>query len=141
MNIERLIEIAEWLEAGAPERAGIVEFNMRDAIEPVRSIDWACKTACCIAGAAIQFERSHRGESPIKSRRCMGDIHLDAIRILGINFSEAHGLFFGNGYIDGSISSVKGSFRGGLNSITPEIAARTIRHFIATGDIDWTLES
>jgi hypothetical protein len=48
MNVERLAAIAEWLEAGAPERGGVGGFDMR-------YIDGSCGTPCCIAGAALQW--------------------------------------------------------------------------------------
>lgn len=61
MNIDRLTELAVWLEAGAPVSHGVTEFNMAGFIEaPTKG----CGTACCIAGAAIQFSR----ETPFSSQ-------------------------------------------------------------------------
>jgi hypothetical protein len=46
----RLEYIAQWLEAGAPHRYGVVGFDMSDVENETN-----CGTVCCIAGAARMF--------------------------------------------------------------------------------------
>lgn len=126
MNIDKLTEIAEWLEAGAPERKGVTRFDMTGYIEDASETP-GCGTACCIAGAAVQFDRDEpfknnwdfitgRDESTANFDHYAGDI-------LGLDHEQRGALFFGRG-VD-------------LDEITPAWAARCIRHLIATGEVDW----
>jgi hypothetical protein len=116
----RLIEIAEWLEAGAPVRGKVVGFDMGTVMH-----EDICGTVCCIAGAAIQFF------TPFRSLTAYSDDVLGTPygkygqRELGLTESQAQALFCP----PGSYSKP--------NAYTPDWAARTIRHFLATGIVDW----
>lgn len=107
MNIERLTQIAEWLEAGAPHRGGVAGFDMRYVTSTTD-----CGTVCCIAGAANAFFDAHLGMS------------VNAARRLGINRMQSLELFMPDGYtLEGKYSAAH--------------AARCIRKLIATGEVDW----
>ena len=134
MNIERLTELAEWLEAGAPEKAGVVEFDMSDFINvPLeyaaleRAHDWvpSCGTACCIAGAAVQFEQARVGREPWTPGCMRGGAIMDKARgLLGLDELQAGELF---------VPGYPGAWR----DIRPDYAARVIRKLIETGFVDW----
>lgn len=132
-GIKRLTEVTEWLEAGAPHKtiggAVIEAFEMDVGV----TLDPECGTACCIAGAVCQFsqpfklsdglgeqqnEVNWRGEDGVMAR---------ALSLLGLNrCSEglrlAHRIFRANDDND---------------HITAEIAARAMRHFLNTGELEW----
>jgi len=112
MNVERLTEIAEWLDRGAPERrvsGGVINgFDMESFYDDHA----ACGTTCCIAGAAVAF---HKGYSALDAWN-VDDI---AQELLGLTREQAGELFFS-----------------GFGS-TPQHAASVIRHLIATGTVDW----
>ena len=132
-GIKRLTEVTEWLEAGAPHRkieGGVVDaFEMDVGV----TIDTDCGTACCIAGAVCQFnqpfdlsdglgeqqnEVNWRGEEGVMAR---------ALSLLGLNRSGeglrlAHRIFRANDHNE---------------HITAEVAARVMRHFLNTGELEW----
>ncbi len=113
MNIERLIEIAEWLEAGAPHKGNVHGFSM----ESFERYDPKCGTVCCIAGAANQFFGARLANDP-----CTGREDLSAADLLGLDGEDRYVLFFPPE---------------GWSQITPAHAARVIRKLIATGEVDW----
>ena len=127
MNIERLNEIAEWLEAGAPHKGKVHAFYMGGFIRPVydvtgKSSDYnSCGTACCIAGAAVQFNLKKNKKAQIESEQA--DLEERAAKLLDMSYEDAEELFFG------------GDYR--LSDITAKWAARCIRKYIKTGKIDW----
>jgi hypothetical protein len=82
MNIERLTAIAEWLEAGAPERDGVQYFDMKWWNSDLKSITGYCGTVCCIGGAASLWWSTCR----------YSDDH--AAEALGLNYSTANQLFY-----------------------------------------------
>ena len=109
MNIERLNIIAEWLEAGAPERHGITKFDMGEW-----NFTTSCGTTCCIGGAAeIFFGLPTNAPWEV----------LD--EALGLDEETTNDLFFP--YEVGDRWS----------AITPAWAARCIRKLIETGEVDW----
>ncbi len=112
MNVERLTEIAEWLDQGAPER--VVEGGVIHGFDMDHFLDKAadCGTTCCIAGAAIAFNEGFHAASSWNADS-------SAQKILGLTNSQAMDLFF-DGY-----------------DSTPQHAAVVIRHLIATGTVDW----
>ena len=119
MHVERLTELAEWLEAGAPHKGNVDGFNMN--VFEANDVP-GCGTVCCIAGAANQFfgnDGSRENDS----------FHADdyAAARLDLDKQIAEDLFFVNAYGE-SIDRC---------DITPAWAARTIRHLIATGEVDW----
>lgn len=126
MNIDRLSEIAVWLESDVKTTKGVSEFDMRGFIE--NPLNHQCGTCCCIAGAAIQFSRVAPFANHFEATTCQ-DMHESfsetAANLLGLDEVKADDLFFGRGYgVD-------------LTQITPAWAARCIRKLIATGEVDW----
>lgn len=127
MNIDRLTEIADWLDQGAPEKAHVTKFDMANFIEDAGKPNSGCGTACCIAGAAIQFSRAIPFES---YSQAMESTDLDegfvdeAASILDLEIDQAEALFYARN-------------TGDLRSISPAWAARCIRKLIATGEVDW----
>lgn len=141
MNIERLTAIAEWLENGAPH----VRFDMSKGfaieVDP-NDVTNVCGTSCCLAGAAVQFfdapkEKTEELLTEVKDNEDLEDdnyfveyewenIFNEAMQLLGLDHETAYALFRpDNGY-------------GGLDRFNdPAWAARTIRHLIATGEVDW----
>jgi hypothetical protein len=85
MNKERLEEVAQWLEAGAPER----KFNMGTLLDnferKVVDNNW-CGTECCIAGYVV-------------TRYIPQDVNFDMIeedatKLLGLKESVSDALFY-----------------------------------------------
>lgn len=142
MDTVRLSVIAEWLEAGAPEKGAVKGFNMADgaARDPIYP---ACGTVCCIAGAAAYFfdpEIEAKFETILDfeeeearsygGRRAVADFYgrhgiMDAgMRALDLDENTATALFLPES-------------AGSLLTIEPATAARVVRHLIATGDVNW----
>lgn len=138
MNIERLTEIAEWLERGAPERDGVKGFYMPDFFSmstdvyyDIRSalrvgevnradeIFRGCGTTCCIAGAAIAFYAEHPAT-------VVTSVYTDEIgkaaELLELDYNTAIKLF-------------APAFS--MDKIHPAWAARCVRKLIAVGVVDW----
>lgn len=109
MNKDRLIDLAEWCEAGCPERNGVVGFDMSDYEQST-----SCGNVCCLAGAACYFYGASGGPGWI----------FPAAKALGLSFLQADELF---------IPDVEFPFA----EITPAMAARTLRHLVETGEVRW----
>jgi hypothetical protein len=125
MHIERLDEIASWLEDGAPHRGKVHEFNMVRFIKPINE----CGTACCIAGVAVQF---HRKKMRKKQYEDQFDGYSNSIpvfakakNLLGLTEDVADQLF--------AMSNTEYF----LEDVDPAWAARCIRNLIETGKVDW----
>jgi hypothetical protein len=118
VNIDKLTEIAEWLEAGAPERKGVTGFDMEQFLS-----DRGCGTACCIAGAVVQFDRAIPYATANEAYCEGGDPEDLALHLLGMDMETADELFYGRG-VD-------------LEDIDSAWAARCIRKLIETGRVDW----
>lgn len=142
-NAKALIKVAEWLEDGAKHvsfgtghEVGV--FDMEQAVTASGfGSDYredACGTACCIAGAIVQFENLI---SPVLSGAHdffdsydgagVGTI---AAKHLGISEEDAEQLFepwneFG--------------FEGYSEFSDPQRAAKVVRHYLETGIVDWDL--
>lgn len=115
--------VLAWLDAGAQHENG-VGFNMAHFRTPSAYdyADTSCGTACCIAGALAQF-------NGIKTcPQAVGGIG-DVARALGMTPEQEHYLFWGTDVNDEPFVE--------LESITPSMAAKTIRHFLATGEVEW----
>lgn len=145
MNIERLTEIAEWLEQGAPHRprsngaTGVTGFNMLHYA--MNDVGTDCGTACCIAGAANAFHFDSEGQD-------WQDYWLDsaamARELLGLSRPQSDALFYPrdwNGDV-GVRNELTYDTDGSPNwdCISPQHAGRVVRHFIATGVVDWNLQ-
>lgn len=125
-----LIEVAEWLEAGAPHvKIGngrkISKFDMT---ETVNVND--CGTACCIAGAIHQFEGFDIGSNGLGWVEFYGLFGLkrQCQEFLNINDQDATSLFepwcYFEDYDQQEFSQ-------------PDVAAKVIRRFVETGHIEW----
>jgi uncharacterized lipoprotein YmbA len=121
-----LTELAVWLEASAPETSGVSEFNMMVFIERPRAHD--CGTACCIAGAAIQFAQ----DKPFSYDEWLetpANPFQWASTLLDIDYLQASLLF----HCEDEYGEVVASQR----EIDSQWAARCIRKLIDTGGVDW----
>lgn len=124
---ERLTRLAEWLEAGAPHEH--VKFNMRTYFrftgehgETVPFLEEACGAVCCIAGAATQFFDPDR----VRTYCYVGkQVFKHAKNLLGLTWGQAQDLF-----IPRTLHRDK---------IKPQDAAKVIRHFLDTGEVDWSI--
>lgn len=134
-----LTKVAEWLENGAPhvvlDKAGRVidRFDMNYGVDQSSG----CGTSCCIAGAIVQFEG-------------LGDLYSG-----GLGFWGDHG-------VETLAHNFIGDDRRTLNMLflpwdyfepvdgenydeqarpfsDPEKAAKVVRHYLATGEVDWTI--
>lgn len=145
MNVELLTNIAEWLEAGAPEARHGFGFDMRwwkmtgDAMDPFEDESReTCGTTCCIAGAAIELS----GVMLNFSEWAEGtDCSATARRVLGLTEEQALSLF--DPWLDDywsrpNLMDMLLFDEVGLRKpIDPRAAAKVVRHLIATGEVDW----
>lgn len=151
MNLENLIFIAEWLEAGAPHKGKVKGFDISVGVQVTKSDTPACGTTCCIAGAATQFFNDADGELVNGARGSFHDwsdadataeadwdfVFEEGRELLGLTMEQAKALFvpvgtYGEGiYADGHNWS---------DFNDPQKAARVIRNLIATGKVDWSIE-
>lgn len=130
----RLSEVAEWLEAGAPERAGCT-FNMENF-----GVATPCGTAVCIGGALIEFRRRfdfRLSDGP-------WSVYLRPVRMMTVDdaaflagkllepmeLAEYEELFFAHGWAS----------QQPYEGITPVIAGRVVRALITTNEITWDQE-
>lgn len=136
MNVERLNEIALWLEGGAKH----VDANGNQVVFDMEKI-WlqtpSCGTVCCIAGAALQFYNNARA---LAKEDGYGDIFIatdfgvmststvdEAAALLGIDEVRARRLFEPHEF----------SYVDRASEIDASWAARCIRKLITTGEVDW----
>jgi hypothetical protein len=122
MHIERLDEIASWLEDGAPHRGKVHAFTMSAFID---IIDNDCGTACCIAGAAVQFHRKSMKKRQYEPTDTGVRFYRRAKQLLDLDETTADNLF------------IMENTDYHLNQVTPAWAARCIRNLIETGEVDW----
>ena len=127
MNKERLEEVAQWLEAGAPERT----FNMGRLLDDETGSpdnNW-CGTECCIAGYVVTRY--------IPQNVNLDQIEEDATELLGLEESVSDTLFYPK--VLGSIESVGGwdSETGGWENITPAQAAQAVRNVMKHNNPLW----
>lgn len=150
MNTERLTYLAEWLEGGATHKG--FRFDMATGLKMI--VDEAynpddpehnfCETQCCIAGATVQFfgvfdgynltpddvleDGFWRDDDPIHtvaSEQGWDSTFEHAQELLDLSYQQATALF------------LPGEGTGLSQFNDPAWAARTIRHLIATGVVDW----
>ncbi|MDX9668748.1 hypothetical protein [Pseudomonas sp. P8_250] len=126
-----LVKVAEWLEAGAPHVSLANGMDLdRFAMDSVVEVNDECGTSCCIAGAVCQFEglgldnRQYDGELGWSGES--GGFELAATH-LDMSDDDAHRMFEPWGYFGGTDESFNSAPRG----------AAVIRHFLATGEVDW----
>ncbi len=133
-NIERLEHIAQWLEDDAKhvQKIGneevVTTFWMDVWNEPlewsdkeaIKELDWTpgeCGAAMCIGGAAEQF--FNKKEEGFK----------DAKELLGLEIYQGQMLFYPWDFFSNLFDE----------PITPQMAAKVIRHLISTGEVDWSI--
>lgn len=139
-NKQALIKVAEWLEDGAKHvnienGHKIDQFDMEHAVT-----NNGCGTACCIAGALVQFEGLI--QPVIKGSAIFFDEVDDetddlvegvgslATNYLGIDKDDAEKLFIPWDHFSAENYS---------EFSDPERAARVIRHYLDTGVVDWDM--
>lgn len=129
MNTERILELADLIEAGQPD----LYFNMATWGEQARNFvatEHACGTAACIAGWTLaRFGKSGRATKVDHRRpRDFDDsVSKAAAAVLGLNRSEAYDLFVPNSGLNGV----------DVYEVTADHAVRTLRHLAKTGEVDW----
>lgn len=123
MNKRRLVKLAEWLEAGAPEKKGVAGFDMSSYVE-VRK----CGTVCCLAGAAQCFFDPKHTVKNLNKWWPDWDWS-EAAELLGLDPTTADALFHPDQISDTMC----------WEHIKPKQAARVVRHLIETGKVDWTV--
>lgn len=136
MNVDRLTKLAEWLEAGAKHER--IAFDMLHGISfvgasPHPSTVTSCNSSCCIAGASVQFfgnvEALAEADESFGARGYQTThidfdlIHGEAAALLDLPWQQSCELF------------LPGESLHEFND--PAWAGRTIRHLIATGEVDW----
>ncbi len=145
MNKQRLIELAEWLEAGAPHKYITFDMNKGLFIEAQEAEDLSdinrCETSCCIAGAAVMFFNDpqemlkremfayHMNAEDVLARG--GEMELnfanvmdEAMELLDIGPEDAAELFRPRALTLDEVND-------------PQLAAKVIRNFIATECVAW----
>lgn len=126
-----LEKVAGWLEAGAPHQSlehglQVDVFDMSVAV----TVDPLCGTSCCIAGAVCQFEAlglgSRTSDGSMDWMLSGGAMDI-AGAYLGMEFMDQFRLFEPWHHFLGESDSFNAPARG----------AAVIRHFLATGKVDW----
>lgn len=144
LNIAALDRVAKWLEAGAPHTAtpGGIPVTGFDMSRGVAIDDKGCGTVCCIAGAVCQFEGITNAEvAGMLAEKGWGElgwwdtggVASQAQEILGLTSEQADSLFTPEGY-------ASEEWEDAYRPLTAALAARVIRHLIATGDVNWELQ-
>lgn len=116
-----LAPVLAWLEAGAPHTTQNPFIFDMATFQEKRS----CGTACCIAGAVAQFNKLiTTSEEDDAISQCF-----EIGEKIGLTFDQSQKLFFPS------------CFHGyDLEDIPIRVAADTLRHFMATGEIVWPEE-
>lgn len=139
MNTELLVKLAEWLEAGAPHER--ITFDMNEGIvitdrkfDPDKDIA-TCNTSCCLAGAAVMlFNKPQALKDHIVDEGDFGPfiawqvVHAEARDVLDLDYEQSRKLFEPSFFF-------KYDDLQAYND--PAWAARTVRHLIETGVVDW----
>lgn len=146
LNIAALDRVAVWLEAGAPHTAtpGGIPVTGFDMSRGVAIDGKGCGTVCCIAGAVCQFEGVTNAEVADMLATGEGNwrelgwwgtggVAMQAQEILGLTSEQADSLFTPIGY---NSDEWEDDYR----PLPAALAARVIRHLIATGDVNWELQ-
>lgn len=120
----RLAVLADWLEAGG--ESPHIKFGMHTYLKlldengnETPNKDEACSSICCMAGALAQ---TFGDPSKVLWWSGIG-ISEYARKLVGLNREDCNALFVPE-WVD-------------LRAVTPQQAARVVRHLIATGEIDW----
>jgi hypothetical protein len=124
---QALIDVALWLEAGAPHKGDVDGFDLSVG---VAMRDPACGTVCCIAGALVQFNepvteklKSQMEYDDDDHEYNWGTVFRRGMAIAELTEEQAEALFEPDVW--------------DRSEVTPAEAARVIRHFVETGEVDW----
>lgn len=138
-NKQALVKVAEWLEAGAPHTTvhehSIGKFDMEFAIEGRGE----CGTACCIAGAIVQFENlvpaiNGHSAADFFAPYSVGNSHTEAgvgeiaADHLGISPYDAKALFEPWTMFE---------YDAYEEFSDPYRAAQVVRNYLETGEVNW----
>lgn len=160
LNLERLDALAKWLEAGAPHDKLVFDMNVGIVYRVPLDVDEvapnACKTSCCIAGAAVQFfgEQQDDGKPPLWNTASWDIDETSGCELFQVPWydvkQEASSLLFGPEPDDEEeYAKYKRLTRALFNPDTvydfvrlPDFsdskwAARTVRRLMETGEVDW----
>lgn len=172
---ERLLAMANWLEGGAQHKLQIhgreVVFDMAMGIQVLAEVgaDFdpnTCKTACCIAGAAVEFFAPERADAFLRGIKdelenfgdgIVGDEELKARWEIDTQ-AKFYSNTFGPGVADvaaellgltyaQSQALFLPNYQDSLDHCSlrdfndPLQAARVIRHGVATGEFNWDKEA
>lgn len=122
-NVSILEEVADWLEAGAKHTVDHpINFDMRYSHRNI-----SCGSVACIAGAIVQFN-----DNVDLNTLSDVDIMLEARSVANLTTEQSDYLFAPADYEEQL--ELYGIHHGNIDS---QWAARTIRHFIKTGVVDW----
>lgn len=125
MNKERLTQVAEWLEAGAPER----KFNMNRLLnisETTDTVNW-CGTECCIAGYVV----TKFAPEDVAIVADSGSADWLAGKLLDLEPETADDLFYPK---DSHARQIED-----WSAITATQAATVVRHLIETEEVNWEI--
>lgn len=117
--------VLDWLDAGA--RHTNYGFNM-DYTHKTGGYDYTgtpCGTAMCIAGAIAQFNGLNTRLLPEEVAEVIDISEQDGARLFYASNDDYYGV------ADMLPEGTK------FEKITPQWAARVIRHYLATGEVDW----
>lgn len=124
---QALIDVAVWLEAGAPHKGDVAGFDLSVGVE---MRDPACGTVCCIAGALVQFNepvteklKAQMENDDYDSEYNWSTIFERGMEIAGLDDDDASALFEPDVW--------------DRSEITPAQAALVIRHYVATDEVNW----
>lgn len=172
---ERLLALANWLEGGAQHKLQIrgreVVFDMAMGIQVLAEVgaDFdpnTCKTACCIAGAAVEFFAPGRADAFLRDIKddldgfgevVDGDEDLQAKWEIGTQ-AQFYTNTFGPGVADVARELLGLTYEQSKALFVPNFqnslahcglrdfndplqAARVIRHGVATGEFNWDEEA
>lgn len=158
INRERLDTLARWLEAGAPHDKLVFDMAVgivyRIPLEEDEKEN-LCQTSCCLAGAAVEFfDPSTDDERMEVAEYLEADQHCELYQMMWSDVRHrANELLFGpepdidpndGDEYDSYISTIdklfvpSARFGGDLGDYNdPAWAARTLRRFMDTLEVDW----
>ncbi|AMR57382.1 hypothetical protein vB_PsyM_KIL3b_0136 [Pseudomonas phage vB_PsyM_KIL3b] len=139
-NKQALIKVAEWLEDGA-QHVNIDNGHKIDKFDMEYGVtNNGCGTACCIAGAIVQFEGLIRpvlsgsavffDEVDDETNEVVEGVCTLATNHLGIDKDTAAQLFVPWEYFNHNSCS---------EFSDPDRAAQVVRHYLETGVVDWDM--
>lgn len=124
---QALIDVAVWLEAGAPHVGDLVGFDLSVGVDLQQN---SCGTVCCIAGALVQFNepvteklKAQVAEDDYNTEYNWSTIFQRGMEIAGLDEGQASALFEPDVW--------------DRADITPAEAAKVIRHYVNTDEVNW----